>query len=117
VAATLEELGALCPERRLVIAREMTKLHEELLRGTVASLRDSEQQREWLGEVTMVLGADAAAGAGAKVDDAAVDLRIREDLARGETSKTVAQRVAAWSGRSRREIYDRVLAEKARGER
>lgn len=116
VKATLDELGGLCPERALVIAREMTKLHEEILRGTVASLRDGEHDREWLGEVTMVLGADAAAGAGAKVDDAAVDAKIREELARGETGKTVAQRVAAWSGRSRREIYDRVLSEKARRE-
>jgi hypothetical protein len=87
------------------------------LRGTVASLAAGERDREWLGEVTMVLGADATAGAGAKVDDAAVDARIREALSRGETGKTVAQRVAAWSGRSRREIYDRVLAEKERGER
>jgi 16S rRNA (cytidine1402-2'-O)-methyltransferase len=117
VRATLDELAALCPERPLVIAREMTKLHEELLRGTVASLAAGERDREWLGEVTMVLGADATAGAGAKVDDAAVDARIREALSRGETGKTVAQRVAAWSGRSRREIYDRVLAEKERGER
>jgi 16S rRNA (cytidine1402-2'-O)-methyltransferase len=115
--ATLDELATLCPGRLLVIAREMTKLHEELLHGTVASLAGSEQEREWLGEVTMVLGPDASAGAGAKVDDSAIDLRIREELARGETSKTVAQRVAAWSGRSRREIYDRVLAEKARAER
>ena len=117
VRATLEELAALCPDRSLVIAREMTKLHEELLRGTVGSLAATERDREWLGEVTIVLGADATAGAGAKVDDVAIDLRIREELARGETGKTVAQRVAAWSGRSRREIYDRVLVEKARAER
>jgi 16S rRNA (cytidine1402-2'-O)-methyltransferase len=116
VAATLDELAALCPARPLVIAREMTKMHEELLRGTVATLAQSERGREWLGEVTMVLGPDAAAGAGAKVDDEHVDARIREELARGETAKTVAQRVAAWSGRSRREIYDRVLDAKGRGE-
>jgi hypothetical protein len=62
-----------------------------------------------------VLGADAEAGAGAKVDDERVDARIREELARGETAKTVAHRVAAWSGRSRREIYERVLDAKGRG--
>jgi len=114
VAATLGELAALCPERRLVVAREMTKLHEELLRGTVAELAARESEREWLGEVTLVLGADAGAGAGAKVDDERVDARIREELGRGETAKTVAQRVAAWSGRSRKEIYDRVLDVKGR---
>jgi 16S rRNA (cytidine1402-2'-O)-methyltransferase len=116
IAATLSELAGLCPARPLVVAREMTKLHEELLRGTVAALAHSEEGREWLGEITLVLGPDAEAGAGAKVDDDRVDARISEELARGETVKTVAHRVAAWSGRSRREIYDRVLEAKARRE-
>jgi 16S rRNA (cytidine1402-2'-O)-methyltransferase len=115
IAATLGELAALCPGRQLVVAREMTKLHEELLRGTVAEVNERESGREWLGEVTLVLGADPHAGAGAKVDDARVDARIREELDRGETAKTVSQRVAAWSGRSRKEIYDRVLDVKGRG--
>jgi 16S rRNA (cytidine1402-2'-O)-methyltransferase len=114
VAATLQELAALCPARPLVLAREMTKVHEELLRGTVAELADHAKDREWLGEITLVLGADAAAGAVARVDDQQVDERIREELARGESAKTVSQRVAAWSGRSRREIYDRLLAVKGR---
>ena len=115
VAATLGELAALCPERRLVVAREMTKMHEELLRGTVSEIAARESDREWLGEVTLVLGTDPHAGAGAKVDDERVEARIREELGRGETAKTVAQRVAAWSGRSRREIYERVLDVKGRG--
>jgi 16S rRNA (cytidine1402-2'-O)-methyltransferase len=117
VAATLAELRALCPRRQLVIAREMTKLHEELLHGTVAELAEREADREWLGEVTLVLGADTEAGAGMKIDDEKVTARIREELGRGETAKTVAQRVAAWSGRSRREIYERVLDVKGRGDR
>jgi len=117
VAATLAELAALCPGRLLVVAREMTKVHEELLRGTVSEVAERESGREWLGEVTLVLGADAEAGQGAKVDDDRVDARIREELSRGETAKTIAQRVAAWSGRSRREIYERVLDAKGRGDR
>jgi 16S rRNA (cytidine1402-2'-O)-methyltransferase len=117
VAATLAELATLCPARAIVLAREMTKIHEELLRGTVAELAGRESDREWLGEITVVLGPDAEAGAATKIDDEKVDARIREELERGETAKTVAQRVAAWSGRSRREIYDRVLHAKGRGER
>lgn len=116
MSATLGELALLCPERQLVVAREMTKVHEEVLRGTVAEVRERESAREWLGEVTLVLGADPHAGAGAKVDDARVDARIREELERGEKAKTIAQRVAAWSGRSRREIYERVLDFKGRGD-
>jgi 16S rRNA (cytidine1402-2'-O)-methyltransferase len=115
VAATLQELAALCPARPLVVARELTKVHEELLRGTVSELAQAEANREWLGEVTLVLGADPAAGTHAAIDDEQVDERIRTELGRGESAKTVSQRVAAWSGRSRREIYDRVLTVKGRG--
>jgi 16S rRNA (cytidine1402-2'-O)-methyltransferase len=111
LAATLEELARLCPERPLMVAREMTKIHEELIRGTVSEVAST--PREWLGEVTLVLGPDASAGAAEKSDED-VSRRIDEELARGESAKTVAQRVAAWSGRSRREIYDRVLEAKGR---
>jgi 16S rRNA (cytidine1402-2'-O)-methyltransferase len=112
LAATLTELAELCPKRELVVAREMTKVHEEFVRGTVASV--ASEPREWLGEATLVLGPDADAAAGAKVTDEQVDERIDAELAGGQTAKTVAQRVAAWSGRSRREIYERVLSAKTR---
>ena len=86
----------------------MTKVHEEFVRGTVADI--AARPREWLGEVTLVLGPDVEAGVGAKVDDDSIDLRIDTELAKGLGVKAVAQRVAAWSGRSRREIYERVVA-------
>jgi 16S rRNA (cytidine1402-2'-O)-methyltransferase len=111
VAATLAELAELCPERPLVIAREMTKVHEEFVRGSVAEVAAA--PREWLGEVTLVLGPDAEAGAIAK-DDEEIDLRIDAELAKGQSAKAVAQRVAAWSGRPRREIYERVVAAKSK---
>jgi 16S rRNA (cytidine1402-2'-O)-methyltransferase len=105
--ATLTELAELCPQRSLVVAREMTKVHEEFVRGTVSEI--AAQKREWLGEATLVLGPDSGAVARAPVGDAEIDERIDQELARGESSKNVAQRVAAWSGRSRKEIYQRVL--------
>ncbi len=113
LAATLGELAELCPERPLVIAREMTKVHEEFLRGTVAEL--ASPPREWLGEVTLVLGPNPGAGA-TNVSESDLDLRIEAELEQGAPAKAIAQRVAAWSGRSRREIYERVLAAKARAD-
>ena len=107
MAATLEELAALCPEREMCVAREMTKMHEEFARGRVRELAAA--PREWLGEITVVLGVDEAAAAG-EVTDAQVEARISEAVARGETAKTAATRIAAWSGRPRREIYARMLA-------
>jgi 16S rRNA (cytidine1402-2'-O)-methyltransferase len=113
-SATLAELSQLCPGRAAVVAREMTKVHEEFLRGTVAELASPE--REWLGEITLVLGPDPEAGAASNVTEQDLDARIEAELEHGAPAKAIAQRVAAWSGRSRREIYERVLAAKARAE-
>jgi 16S rRNA (cytidine1402-2'-O)-methyltransferase len=110
LAATLTELAALCPTREAVIAREISKMHEEFIRGTVAHL--AEPEREWLGEITLVLGPDSGAASGIQIADSDIDARVAEELARGDGAKAVAQRVAAWSGRSRREIYERVLRAK-----
>jgi 16S rRNA (cytidine1402-2'-O)-methyltransferase len=110
LADTLNELAGLCPERPLVVAREMTKVHEEFVRGTVAEV--AAQEREWLGEATLVLGPDAGAVGRAVLTDAEIDERIDREIAQGESSKDAAQRIAAWSGRSRKEIYQRILLRK-----
>jgi 16S rRNA (cytidine1402-2'-O)-methyltransferase len=56
LAATLRTLAARDPRRRAAVCRELTKLHEEVLRGTAAELADrvSEAPR---GEITLVLAA------------------------------------------------------------
>ena len=50
----------------------------------------------------------------ARVDDAALDARIDEALSRGDHARTVADRLAAWSGRPRRQVYERVVERKKR---
>jgi len=52
---TLAELAQAMPEREATVARELTKLLEEAVRGTLASLA-AQAEREWLGEITLVLG-------------------------------------------------------------
>jgi 16S rRNA C1402 (ribose-2'-O) methylase RsmI len=85
----------------------MTKVHEQFVRGTLAELA---QDRAWIGEITIVLGAHERSAAA--IDDAALDARIDEELRTGAHAKTVARRVSAWSGRPQREIYQRVIARK-----
>jgi 16S rRNA (cytidine1402-2'-O)-methyltransferase len=114
MADTLAELAGLCPRRALVIAREMTKIYEEFLRGTVAEL--ARTPREWLGEITMVLGPDADASRQA-VGEEEIDTRIAEAASRGEPAKMAAMRIAAWAGRPRREIYARLLQAGGKKER
>jgi 16S rRNA (cytidine1402-2'-O)-methyltransferase len=106
LGALLRELADVMPKRRVVVARELTKLHEEVVRGDVEALAGLD--REWVGEITLVLGA-ATAGGEALVSDEDLDARIDEELAKGVHTRTVAALVAAWSGRPRREVYVRVV--------
>ncbi len=109
-SATLRELADATPERRACVARELTKLHEEFVRGTCASL--AADDRSFIGEIVIVLGAYEPADRGDLVDDAALDARIDDALARGEHAKGIAERLAAWSGRPKRQVYERVIARK-----
>jgi 16S rRNA (cytidine1402-2'-O)-methyltransferase len=109
---TLRDLADATPNRGACVARELTKLHEEFVRGACAELASTE--REWIGEIVIVLGPHAPGERAAQIDDAALDARIDEGLARGEHARTVAERLAAWSGRPRRDVYERVVARKQR---
>ncbi len=106
LARTLAALADAMPNRQLVVARELTKLHEELVRGTLAEV--ASVQRDWLGEITLVLGPWIQT-AGEGPSDEEVDRRIDEELSANTHTRTVASKVAAWSGRNRRDVYARVV--------
>src|SRR4029450_1603858 len=52
----LAELVQVMPERRVVIARELTKRFEEYLRGSAAELAAATEGRVWKGEMTVLIG-------------------------------------------------------------
>ena len=112
VKATLREIADATPERGVCVARELTKIHEEFVRSTCVELAGD--PRDWVGEIAIVLGPHRPADRAARVDDAALDARIDEALARGDHARSTADRVAAWSGRPRREVYERILERKKR---
>jgi 16S rRNA (cytidine1402-2'-O)-methyltransferase len=109
VADTLRELAAVMPARPAVLCRELTKMHEEILRGSLAELAALE--REWLGEITLVLGAQEVRVAADEVaDPAEIDAEILSRLQKGAHPKELATELAARLGIPRRSAYARVLA-------
>jgi 16S rRNA (cytidine1402-2'-O)-methyltransferase len=109
---TLGEIADAMPEREACVARELTKMHEETVRGTCRSLAADE--REWIGEIALVLGTWNPDTRAEQVDDAGLDARIDEGLAKGEHARSLAEKLAAWSGRPKREVYERVITRKGR---
>lgn len=96
----VEQLG---PDRRAVVCRELTKVHEELVRGSLAELA------AWaaggvLGEVTVVL-----AGATPRADLQALVAEVEELSGQGIRVKDACAQVTAGTAVSRRELYGAVL--------
>ncbi len=108
LARTLADLAAACGDtRRVVVAREITKLHEEVWRGTLAGAVAWAGEREPPGEMVIVLaGAPEAAPPG----DADVLAAVRDELAAGATARDAAKAVAARLSVPRRRAYDLAVA-------
>jgi 16S rRNA (cytidine1402-2'-O)-methyltransferase len=96
--------GVLGPEREAVVAREITKLHEEFRPGTLADLASYYRQSEVRGEVTVVVaGRGDKASPSASLSD--VTGLAAAMLSDGLTRKAVVQRLVADLGVSRNEAY------------
>ena len=115
LAATLRDLAAACGrERAAAVCRELTKLHEQIARGSLGELviQVADGTIPARGEVVLVIaaGPGVGAGAGAAAGTADVDgdlaARLVDALVRGGASRSEAARaVASATGRPRREVY------------
>ena len=107
VARTLTDLGAACgEERRVALTRELTKLYEEVWRGTLADATTHLAAHEPRGEFVVVLeGAPAPAPA----DDEAILQALRTTLAAGADRRTAIATVVSATGASKRHVYDLAL--------
>ena len=104
LAATLAELAETCGgDRRVVVARELTKVHEELWRGTLAEAAGEFEAREPRGEIVVVL---EGAPPPPEADDEVVRAQVRDRMAAGQTLRDAAVSVAASLGVSRRRAYE-----------
>lgn len=113
VAGTLTELAQVCgADRPVAVVRELTKVHEEVWRGSVADAAAHFSARAAAdglrGEVVLVLG--GAPGRPTEVTDAAVDEALSRRRAAGDSARDAAAAVATELGVPRRRAYQRALA-------
>jgi 16S rRNA (cytidine1402-2'-O)-methyltransferase len=96
---TLRSLAGRLPERRAAVCRELTKQHEEVVRGTAVELaaRYPEPPR---GETVLVLG-----GAEVEVDDGVAVAAVAELVAAGAPRRVAADVVAGLTGVARNALY------------
>lgn len=105
-AALLEELAAVTGgTRRAVVARELTKVHEELRGDTVAGLAAYYREHPPRGEVTIVLAGRGEAEVAAPPDPALVAAAVRQWREEGVSRKDMARRLTERFGLPRNEAY------------
>ena len=108
VAAFLSDASETLGERRACIVRELTKVHEEILRGTLPELAAEVARREAvLGEITVVVAGAPETG------ELSVEEAVRAALSEAEgSSRDLAKEIAERTGLSRRDVYEEILRQR-----
>jgi 16S rRNA (cytidine1402-2'-O)-methyltransferase len=102
VIETLEDLEMVLPGREVVVARELTKMHEEVLRGKAGPVRAELASRDSVrGEFVILVGRAVAA----PVDDRPIEEAVESRLAAGMSRMEAMKAVARERGLSKREVY------------
>lgn len=113
IVEALGDIAALLPKRPVAVTRELTKLHEEVLRGTAAEIAASLQQRAAVkGEITLLVGPPAGEESAVSEDD--LQAAIAHALETLPASKAAAD-VAKRYGLAKADVYARILALKSDG--
>ena len=107
VAATLAVLAELDPERPVAVCRELTKLHEEIVRGTARELAERYAGEPPRGEVVLVIAGGAAGAADARAGAAAV----RRLVEAGARPRVAAGVVAELTGLTANSLYESALGD------
>ncbi len=112
ITDSLRDVHEVLGERETVIAREVTKIHEEFLRGTISEIRDLLKKEPVKGELTVILGPGAAPG-----EIAAGGTSVQAEIERLKASEGLDERsalkvIARARGIPRSEAYRQLQLEK-----
>lgn len=124
VRASLDDIAEILGDRMICVARELTKVYEEFIRGSVSQARTHFARVEPRGEFTLVIGGKTRDGRQQMTEGRKQkaeghgdwgDARVRKEVSRlmknGIARTEAVKRVARESGRARREVY-RITANK-----
>lgn len=107
LGAALADMAAVLGDRPAAVARELTKLHEEVVRDRLPALAERYEEATPKGEMAVIVAPPDPNAA--QVDDAEVDRRLAAAL-QNLSLRDAADQVAGTTGRPRREVYQRALA-------
>ncbi len=105
ILEALADIERVLGPRPVVVAREMTKIHEEFLRGTAGQILDQIKDRAFIrGEITLLIGKSNRPAASLEPIEKAVEHQMGNGLSRMDAMKAIARE----RGVSKREIYKRI---------
>jgi len=111
---TVSDLAARFPERKAALCRELTKLHEEVVRAPLSELCTGAATMR--GEVTLVIAGADETSQSPELEGSALDAAISELLARGTSVRDVVQLLLERSGMPRQALYARVQTARDAGD-
>jgi 16S rRNA (cytidine1402-2'-O)-methyltransferase len=109
---TLADAAEILGPRPAVVAREITKIHEEFLRGNLNDLRDAARERAPRGEITLLIGPGEPA---LQAVDLQLSLKQRVEQIEAESGldrKAALKQAARERGLAKREAYKKLLLER-----
>ena len=99
---SLQDLQQVFGDREIVVAREVTKMHEEFLRGTISAVSEQIANRELKGEITIVVQGSPSV---AEVSDEEIEAEIRRLAGAGMGIKAISQLLGERYDLSKRVVY------------
>jgi 16S rRNA (cytidine1402-2'-O)-methyltransferase len=109
ILEALETIQSVLGPRPVVVARELTKLHEEILRGAAAEIHAVLAARAAIkGEMTLLIGK----ATGPKAEQGPVKDAVEELMRAGTERMQAIKQVARRRGLSKREVYEQLLDER-----
>jgi 16S rRNA (cytidine1402-2'-O)-methyltransferase len=111
IVDSLEDILSVLGDRRICVAREMTKLYEEFWRGPVSGAIEYFKSKEPRGEFTLVIEGKKTEDRGRWTEEELLE-EIKKELQAGKSAKEISANLAEQSGWNKKEVYGLVTRNK-----